>query len=581
MANDIPVEDRNTWLIAPIELGHLIPDYCETIRIDGYVFARSTDGRFMDDRCLTLLENYGLLLDGVILNKAELFRSTGTKTLSALILSLIREEGVSGALKALRGPFSGALLERDTRHLHLFGNQTGESAAFVYRGSAGLVASNSFNLIMRLVDSAGLSCTFDEHAALVMLTYGFMVDDHTFAEEVSRVGPGKVLTIDLDSGNESKTTYWQLGPNTAKQTGCFDDAVREVDRLFRASVGRCFDKDLEYGYSRHLVDLSGGMDARMVNIVARDLGYSPITNITYSESRSDEARYSMQLASYLGHDCLYHPMDGGHSVLSPEDNLRLNSGTAFYSGITGGKFVLQSLDFSEFGLEHTGQLGGAVIGTYAHSLDRRPPSPGAGAYSRINRYPASVEGLDEELFIMNTRGFRGSTSSHLLRSHFTVAVSPYSDVELLDFMFSLPVEWRMNHKMFVRWVEGYYPDALRVPTTRLLPFWSAPARNATLVLKKAVGAGSRMTQTWMNRHHIPGASALSPLAWSMNPLESWFVGNAELRALVGSYQEVSESLQLGDELRRSLRKSFSGAGSITDSMLAVTVVAMYSMYFCN
>lgn len=580
MVDSIRMIDRNAWIVLPAALSDAVPGYFELLEADGYALGRFSDGRFPDDRCLASNQDYVLLIDGVILNKSELLEETGDTSLLSLMMSLLHAHGIPGTLARLRGVFSGAILDRREHVLHGFGNQTGESAAFHYSGSRGRILSNSFDLMMRILRSDGTTVSFDEHAAQVMLSYGFMVDDHTFAREIRRVGPGQVLSVDLLRGESETRTYWRLKPGTSK-VATIDGAVSEFDRLFRRAVMRCFNKDLEYGYERHLVDVSGGLDARMVNVVARDLGYGSITNITYSESGSDENRYAVKFATRFGNHCLYYPMDGGESLLDPEENLRLNSGMAYYAGITGGAFVLRNLNFAEYGLEHTGQIGDVVVGTYLTSPERKPPVAGAGAYSRVNTYPPSLDGDDEELYLMNTRAFRGVMSTHLLRQHFTYAVSPYADVDLLEFAFSLPLEWRLHHRLFVLWIQGHYPSALTVPTTRRLPLRAGPIRYVMLFTKKVMAAIASKVQGRPGTRRSLISPAFKLLRNNMNPFDSWYAVNPEIRALVAASRECGLRLPIGRSVRDSLERSFSDNGTILDRLLAVTVVTMYSIYFSN
>jgi len=252
---------------------------------------------------------------------------------------------------------------------------------------------------------------------------------------------------------------------------------------------------------------------------------------------------------------------------------------AFYSGITGGRFVLSSLNLDEFGLEHTGQIGDVVVGSFASTQSRRPPAAGAGAFGKAHIYPPHPLGDDEELFFMNTRGFRGAMSSHLTRQHYTFAVSPFADVDVLEFMFSLPLEWRVGHKLFSMWIEKHYPWALDVPTTRLLPFRVHPVRHTSLFTKKAVGVVSRRVQNHMNRHDVRGARVLSRMANSMNPLETWYARNPEFRTLVEESRRTASRMGTSHEVTAALGRSFDPGSSIWDKVLAVTVVSMHSMYF--
>ena len=77
------------------------------------------------------------------------------------------------------------------------------------------------------------------------------------------------------------------------------DAVEQLDVLFRKAVSRCFEKDKAYGYNNHLASLSGGIDSRMVNFVAKELGYKKISNYTFGQSFSDEVRFAFLVGKYL------------------------------------------------------------------------------------------------------------------------------------------------------------------------------------------------------------------------------------------------------------------------------------------
>lgn len=67
----------------------------------------------------------------------------------------------------------------------------------------------------------------------------------------------------MKDGSKEITQYYSLDNSHVKQDMTAEDAVELIDRYFRQAVKREFDKDKEYGYE-HLVDLSGGLDSRMV-----------------------------------------------------------------------------------------------------------------------------------------------------------------------------------------------------------------------------------------------------------------------------------------------------------------------------
>lgn len=128
------------------------------------------------------------------------------------------------------------------------------------------------------------------------------------------------------------------------------------------------------------MDISAGLDSRMVNVLADELGYSPFTNITYSESDSSEEKLAIKWATEQGNACLFYPLDR-RTLSDPESILRLN-GAGFYAGITG-EGSSGAVNHCRFGLEHTGQLGDVVFGTFSadDSINYA-----AGAYSGLQAF---------------------------------------------------------------------------------------------------------------------------------------------------------------------------------------------------
>lgn len=87
-----------------------------------------------------------------------------------------------------------------------------------------------------------------------------------------------------------------------------DEAVYMIDKAFRKAVKREFDKDREYGYE-HLVDLSGGLDSRMVAWVAHEMGYTKQTNYTYCKAKYLDFKISSRIASDLQHEYYFKQLD--------------------------------------------------------------------------------------------------------------------------------------------------------------------------------------------------------------------------------------------------------------------------------
>ena len=296
-----------------------------------------------------------------------------------------------------------------------------------------LIASNDLNLIIDEFRALNIRYHLNEEAALYVMTFGYMIDDCTLINEVNRLGPGKYLKY--SDGNLVIQTYYY--PEMKESSVSEDDAIELIDQAFRKAVQRCFDKDLEYGYTRHLADMSGGLDSRMVSWVAKEMGYSNVVNISYSQSDSDEYKDASLVSSHLGNMFMHEQMDDAGFLFDTDKIVDMQYGSAVYYGITGGERLLRSLSFDEFGLEHTGQLGDVILGTYTQA--DIPIDTPYKRYSNILevQIPEAIKTQhgNMEKFLMYSRGFLGVLSTHMIRRNYTYAVSPFLDVDFLNVCF--------------------------------------------------------------------------------------------------------------------------------------------------
>ncbi len=368
-----------------------------------------------------------------------------------------------------------------------------------------------------------------------MLTFGYMIDNSTFACEIQRLLPGELISymdgqIDIDA-------YYRLD-NSPTIECSIDEAVEMIDECFRKAVSRCFDKDIEYNYSYHLADMSAGLDSRMVSWVAKDLGYKNITNISYSQSTSDERIIASEVARFLGNDFLHQQLDDANFIYDVEEIVKMNSGAAYYVGITGGNRLLSRINFNRYGLEHTGQLGDVVVGTFAKTKEHKPVAINSKRNSLTLQIDYDDTAMKEkfnnnEQYNIYTRGFLGALSSHLIRKNYTYAVSPFIDVDFMNLCFSLPLEYRINHTLYFKWIERKYPLAFSLPSSR------KRKKNMPVVLKISYRNLISALHFCQNKLIDSGIIAQKVSSNHMNPFEFWYQTNNEIMKFIDEYYEES------------------------------------------
>lgn len=254
--------------------------------------------------------------------------------------------------------------------------------------------------------------------------------------------------------------------------------------------------------------------------VANELGYGNITNISYGKANSLDEEYGRKVSQALGNPFIFEEQDNVEFVYNIETLVRMNFGFATYVGITGGKKILSEQDFSKFGLEHRGQLGGAIVGSFCVDANDRDPHD-----MRSLQYSDRITPLDQyvneyenkEAFTMYYRGLQGTLMTHHhIRRHYTEAVAPFLDIDFMQYCLHLPLELRCGHKLYFEWINEKYPAALSIPNTRRLDTKGIDKKKLYHIMP-----------TWMRHMAITISNKLNLTTLisdkrGMNPMDYWY-----------------------------------------------------------
>lgn len=524
--------------------------------------------KFPDDQIFRTEEGTVSFLNGYVYNKADYERTYGCNWAEAFTRALM--EDADGALKKLRGGFCGYLYDQKTKELLVYTDQIAVKPVYYYINGEKWMVSDCVEDMAEVLKQNGLACEFQPLAAQYMLTYGYMIDDTTFVRQIHRLLPGNYLRVKDGRAAVARYHFLQNTPQTISE----EEAVERIDAAFREAVRREFEKDREYGY-RHLVDLSGGLDSRMVTWVAHDLGYTDQLNVTYCRDGYRDEKIARQVALFLDHEYLFKPLDDGKWMYDIDEMTSQNNGAALYMGMTGGRRLLEVINTEAFGIEHTGMIGDAILGTLYRdkALSCGKPVFGQSAHSERLHYAFDEKILDEypnqELFGIYTRGMLGASSSYLIRQQYIETASPFMDVDLLDVAFSLPFDYRNHHHIYLRWLNEKYPQAAEFGWEK----WGGVKPKESHIPLRMVKTAQRLL--WER------LCAVFPInnQDSMNPVEYWYAKDQGIQECFARYaEETIGNPALGEELRKDIRLLLA-EGGVEEKSLAITVLAMVKKYF--
>ena len=551
------------------------PERCVSGILGGGTACRQTLNKFLQDKAFEETEQLIIVADGYLLNKTKLFEKYDASSMADLVSQMLQRCGESFFFE-FRGCFSGAVYVKTEEKWIVYTNQIGDNPIFYLLIDGKFAAASQVSYLLGFCKEHDLRLTFNESCAYQMLTYGYIATDETYANEIKRLHGGDYLVF--QDGKLEVKTYHRFEKHT-ERFACKTEnqIIDEIDRAFRNAVALEWGKDDEYGY-RYLADLSGGLDSRMNLWVAHEMQNRHMTVLTYCKEGYLDEIIAKAIAKYWKDEFLFKPLDDAAFMYDVEENTFLLSGLSLYSGITGGKRFLESLDLSGYGIEHTGMVGDIILGSFYHNPDDGDRGWPSGMYSEKlkSRLPEHVQNLgqnydDHEIFLLHARGFNGACNSHLIRRNFTEVGSPFLNVEFMQLCYDIPVELRIGHNIYKKWIIRRYPQATMFKWEKTGGrITENPNRTA---LRKVIKRGSQKLLRMLGIDSMISAG--------MNPIDYWIAQNKVLREFLDKSKsglldenKTLFSPALADDLSRLYDR-----GNASEKAMVLTVLAAAKMYF--
>ncbi|MEZ7866923.1 MAG: asparagine synthase-related protein [Paludibacteraceae bacterium] len=561
----------------------------EILAGDSYRVERRTVNKFMNDKVFVDSTDLLIVIEGVVLNKKDLIDQyvPGDSFESCIR----RMYAVSGEtfFNQFRGSFSGVLFDKVNEKWLIFTDQIGDKQIFYSELTDGLLFGSEMRFMVETLNANNLPVTLNNTGAYLVLTHGFVIEDHTLVNEVKKLSAGHYLKLDKSGLHEIQ--YHRFS-NQPRKEMTEQEAVEGIDRLFRQAVKRQFDKDLEYGY-KHITCLSGGLDSRMTVWVAHQMGYTEQLNTTFSQSNYLDFTIAQQIATDLHHDFLFKALDHGIFIRDIDQVTALTYGNANFFGLAHGKSLYDIINFEPYGIVHTGMIGDAIIGTFFKKNEYNPEVKiGQGAYSlelidRLADYKFKYEYENEEIFCLYTRAFTGANQGMVVFQEHTEAVSPFCDVDFMEFCYSIPLNLRFNHKIYFDWILSKYSGAAEYiwekKRAKIHTISNKEPVYMTLMGKKVPAWNDEHFSTWFKgalmrklglRKRGEKTKTITITGKdNMNPVDYWYNENRDFRQFIDEYGQKLLPMIRDKELSADLKLLFDSK-SVVDKLQVMSFISV-------
>lgn len=530
------------------------------------------NNKFENDKVYLENNRYIIIIDGVIFNNNELVEEYKQENWQDTVVYMYEKLGDTFYNK-FRGSFNGMIYCKRTEKFIAFTNHIGDRAVFYYLQDKKVIVSSNMNFLSKLLLENNIKVTLDDNYVKYMLTFGFMLDNSTFYKEVKRLMPGEYY---LYSKEISINSYFKFN-NYDDINITEEEAIKLIDKTFVNALKLEINKDKEYGY-KSILDISGGLDSRAVNYACKKLRYNNLINLSYSQMDSNEYKVTKEIVKDLNNDYIYKSLDNPSFIYEVDDLVEKNYGLTIFSGITGGKQLLESINMDNIGIEHTGLLGDVNDGSFSDdSFHTQPYFQDKYRFSKVLSNDILDKGVlkkyeNHEMFCFYTRGILGGLGTHLIRQNYTETFSPFEDVDFLNLTFKLPLKMRVDNHIFRKWLIQCYPEATKIVYDHTMCKITDSDREQLLKMK--VRAAVKKIKKLL------GVLSESTVALeSMNPFEYWYNNNKNIKSFINDYYEENKNrLNNYSELNKLIVQVYE-EGNVIDKMAVLTVLAVIKRYF--
>ncbi len=431
---------------------------------NGFLF-QNTLNRFLDEKIFQEDEEIFVCFEGVFFNHKNLRIENSVNNDFSLFKKLFYESKRSFPSQ-IYGNYTGIVYDKNKKEVYLFTAHNGTKTLFYFfdKENKILIFGNSLKYVIDLMRENGYKVELDNDGAYCLITVGYMVGERTLVKNVKKLKPATVLKF--DGKNIGEETFFKISsyPLGKKQENMIID---ELDNLFVEAVKAEYDKDIEYGF-KHVSTLSGGLDSRTNLLTAHRLGYKDVLCLCFSENDYLDEKLSKKIASDFLDYYLFYSLNNGKYLIDIDNPVKANDGLIFYSGSSYMYSMFSLLNFSDYGILHTGVAGNEVLySSLKFDYHEKPSKEKVERIFYSSKLRNKIENILDELVkkyeTMEELAFyekcvNGMYNAFRNIEHFTEFSSPTLYAPTLEYIMKIDPKLKYNAHIYRKWVLKKIPN---------------------------------------------------------------------------------------------------------------------------
>lgn len=398
-------------------------------------------------------------VEGEFYNHTELAVDFGYEESSSFgecLIFVYQQNLLDSFLNKLDGYFCAAIYDKNNNDIKLISDRYGMRMLYWYLNGGQFAWSSEVKGILAL---NGIDKSIDKASFKCFMELGHLLGTNTWFEKIKLIEPASVVSVNLSNNSFEHHYYWSWEEIKASSIS-FDDAVDELGHRFIRAVERRFDPNEKIG-----ITLSGGLDSRVILAAIDHLypGYKGYA-FTFGVEGCDDIALAKQVVQRSNWEHKeYHFTDDNWFQLRIE-KVWNTDGMKDMKHMHGGEFIDDIAGCIDVNLN--GYLGDAIFGgSYLKSkehLNRRINQNIAKSYYKdhVNKNDFesdffNIEHIEPFLFMARGRRFINLGTVNSLVS--LEQRKPFFDNQCVEFVYSLPDEYRANNKLYSAMLHKFFP----------------------------------------------------------------------------------------------------------------------------
>jgi len=422
-----------------------------------------------------------LWIEGEAYNVSDVADELGLEaaSLSDLLLAAENSHQLDRCLNRLDGYFCAALYNAETRKLKLISDRYGMRLLYWYHKNGVFAWGSEVKAILAV---EGVDKELDPTSYDCFMDLGYLMGEHTWFEHIKLIKPATVIEYDLATDTVNQHHYWkwsEIKPSNLT----FDEAVDELGKRFIEAVRRRFDPSERIGIS-----LSGGLDSRAI-FAAVDHLYPDYKGYAYTFGilGCDDITIAEQVISRSQnwkHEKFYFSADNWFEPR--KEKIWNTDGMQDMMHMHGSEFLPAVAQ--HMGVNLNGYCGDAIIG--GGFLARVPwnqritEDNAKSLYGRhtgltdIDSEFYDIDYVEPNLHMNRVRRFTAYGSVNALP--WLDQRKPFFDNKLVELVFSISDEYRVNNRLYSAMLQKYFPKYFRnIP-------WQQTGKPAAIIRKASI-----------------------------------------------------------------------------------------------